>query len=119
MLLAGGCDNPIEQDTSKLQISFKNNSTYHLNNLLVSNKMIGTIPSNSSSGYIPFDKFRFDTAMPDEDASAEINGRIITNHNRGYWCGTEKITIDSGKYLIEIQVLDTILYLSCKNAPRI
>lgn len=114
-----GCDNPVEQNNSKLQISFKNNSASELNNLLVSDKLIGTLSSNSSSKYIAFEKFCFDTGMPDEDASADINGRILTNHYRGYWCGTEKITIDSGKYLIEIEVLDTMIYLSCKNAPTI
>lgn len=114
-----GCDNPLEQNTSKLQLSFKNNSTFQLNNLSVSTKLIGNLPRYSSSRYIEFEKFRFDTGLPDEDANAEINGTILTNHFRGYWCGTEKITIDSGKYLIEVEVLDTMIFLSCKNAPRI
>jgi hypothetical protein len=114
-----GCDNPVEQNNSKLQISFKNNSASELNNLLVSDKLIGTLSGNSSSKYLSFEKFCFDTGMPDEDASANINGKTLTNHYRGYWCGTEKITIDSGKYLIEIEVLDTMIYLSCKNAPTI
>jgi hypothetical protein len=114
-----GCDNPVEQNISKLQISFKNNSTSELNNLLVSDKLIGTLSSNSSSKYISFEKFCFDTGMPDEDASANVNGKTFTNHYRGYWCGTEKITIDSGKYLVEIEVLDTMIFLSCKNAPTI
>jgi len=119
LFLIIGCDNPVEQNNSKLQVSFKNNSAYELSNLIVSDKLIGTLPSNSSSKYIAFDNFRFDTGMPDEDASSEVNGRVLTNHYRGYWCGTEKITIDSGKYLIEIEVLDTTLYLFCKNAPTI
>ncbi len=119
LIFIEGCDNIVEPNVSKLQISFKNNSPYKLNNLLVSNKLIGNISSNSSSRYIAFENFRFDTGMPDEDASAVVNGKMITNHNRFYWCATEKITIDSGKYLIEVEVLDTVLYLSCKNAPRI
>lgn len=119
LFLANGCDNPVVQNNSKLQISFKNNSAYDLNNVLVSDKRIGSLPVNSSSKYFTFDNFCFDTGMPDEDASSEVNGRLLTNHCRGYWCGTEKITIDHGKYLIEIEVLDTMLYLSCKNAPTI
>jgi hypothetical protein len=119
LILVNGCDNPIEQNISKLQISFKNNSAYKLNSFLVSDKLIGNLSSNTSSRYVVFENFRFDTGLPDEDASAEINSKIVTNHYRGYWCGTEKITIDSGKYLIEVEVLDSMLYLSCKNAPKI
>jgi hypothetical protein len=119
LFLVTGCDNPVEHNNSKLQISFKNSSVYKLNNLKVSNKLIGNLSSNSSSRLIVFEKFGFDSGMPDEDASADINGKILTNHYRGYWCGTEKININSGKYLIEVEVLDTMLYLYCKNAPKI
>lgn len=109
----------IDQNISKLQISFKNISIYELRNLLVYDKLIGTLSVDSTSEYITFDDFTFDTGWPDEDASAEINGEIFTNFHRGYWCGTEKITVDSGKYLIEVEVLDTMLLLSCKNPPKI
>ncbi len=119
LFLVSGCDSSVDQNNSAVQIIFKNNSNYQLKNLVVSDKSIGTLSSNSSSKYFSFNKFCFDTGMPDEDASSEVNGRVLTNHYRGYWCGTEKITIDSGVYLIEIDVLDTMLYLSCKNAPVI
>ena len=119
LFLVTGCDSSVDQNNSTVQIIFKNNSNYQLKNLVVSDKSIGILSSNSSSKYFSFNKFCFDTGMPDEDASSEVNGRVLTNHYRGYWCGTEKITIDSGVYLIEIDVLDTMLYLSCKNAPVI
>lgn len=119
LLSFSGCDNPVEQDISKLQVSFKNNSPFELVNLNVADKVVGNLPGNASSTYIPFDNFTFDTGLPDEDASAIANTNVLTNFYRGYWCGTEKITIDSGKYLIEINVEDTVLFLSCKNAPRI
>lgn len=119
LFMVNGCDSSVDQNNSTVQIIFKNNSNYQLKNLVVSDKSIGTLSSNSSSKYFSFNKFCFDTGMPDEDASSEVNGRVLTNHYRGYWCGTEKITIDSGIYLIEIDVLDTMLYLSCKNAPVI
>lgn len=57
--------------------------------------------------------------MPDENASAEVSGKTVTNFYRGFWCGTEKIAVDSGKYLIKIDVVDTVLVLSCENAPTI
>lgn len=119
LLLFLSCSNPTEQQVSNVQISFKNNSTSQLNSLVVSDKPIGNLASQSSSKYFSFDSFTFDTGMPDEDASAEVNGIIATNHYRGYWCGTEKITVEEGKYTIEIEVIDTVLFLSCENSPRI
>lgn len=121
-VIVTGCDNPVNQkpaNNSNLEISFKNNSAFVLKNVLVANMYIGNIDGGSSTVYIPFEKFTFDTGMPDENASAIVNGNVITNHYRGYWCGTEKITIDSGRYLIEVEIVDTVLYLSCKNAPVI
>ena len=114
-----GCDNPSEQNSSKLLISFKNNSAYQLNNLIVADKRIGNLPISFSSRYTGFEDFRFDTGLPDENASAEINGKVFTNYSRRYWCGTEKITITSGKYLITIEVVDTMLFLSCEDGPTI
>ncbi len=119
LLLFLSCSNPTEQQVSNVQISFKNNSTSQLNSLVVSDNAIGNLTSQSSSKYFSFDSFTFDTGIPDEDASAEVNGIIATNHYRGYWCGTEKITVEEGKYTIEIEVLDTVLFLSCENSPRI
>jgi hypothetical protein len=122
LFLLAGCNNPVQEEQgehAKLQLSFQNNSVHPLGNLIVSGKLIGTLPSGSSSGYFGFENFTFDTGMPDENASAEVNGKILTNFHRGYWCGTEKITIDSGKYLIGVEVVDTVLFLSCKNAPTI
>lgn len=114
-----GCNIPVEQENSKLYISFKNNSPYELVNLTVADIVVGNLPSNAFSNYFQYEEFTFDTGLPDENASASVNGEVLTNYYRGYWCGTEKITIDSGKYIIEINVEDTVLFLSCKNSPRI
>lgn len=119
LLIFISCSNPADQEISNVMISFKNKSIYQLNNLIVSNRTIGDLIEESSSKYISFDSFKFDTGMPDEDASAEINGRIVSNHFRNYWCGTEKITIDKGIYIIEIEVIDSVLILTCNNSPRI
>jgi len=119
MIISMGCTNPVDSEETGLQLNFQNNSSRQLNKITVSNKLIGSLQSGSSSNYITFKSFGFDTGMPDADASAEVDGTILTNHNRGYWCGTEKITIDSGKYLIEINIIDTVLFLSCKDAPTI
>lgn len=109
----------IPEGDARLSISFKNNSDYKLEELVVAEKSIGSLESKTQTSYRKFETFRFDTGMPDEDASAIVNEGLVTNYHRGYWCGTEKITIDSGKYLIEIELVDTVLFLSCKNAPTI
>lgn len=121
-MLIIGCSNSTEttpMDDFRLSLSFHNNSNHKLDNLIVSNKTIGDLNSNSKTRYIEFDNFRFDTGMPDENAITMIDGRVYSNHNRGFWCGTEKISVDSGKYVIEIEVVDTVLWLSCENAPTI
>ena len=109
----------IPEGDARLSISFKNNSNYKLEKLIVAEKSIGSLESGTQTSYRKFETFRFDTGLPDEDASAFVNERLLTNYHRGYWCSTEKITVDSGKYLIEIEVVDTVLFLSCKNAPTI
>ncbi|MBN2424533.1 MAG: hypothetical protein JXR46_13950 [Calditrichaceae bacterium] len=119
LFIVTGCENPAEQDNSKLLISFRNKSAYQLNNLIVSDKGIGNLPVNFSSRYFGFDDFRFDSGLPDENASAVVNGKVYTNYRRGYWCGTEKITVTSGKYIINIEIVDTTLFLSCENSPTI
>ncbi len=121
-IIISACNNPVEQDPvndSKLQIAFQNNSQFELENFTVSEKLIGNIKPGSSTKYFAFETIGFDSGLPDEDASANTNGIKVTNHYRNYWCGTEKFTADSGKYLIEIEVRDTVLFLYCKNAPRI
>lgn len=118
-LIICGCENFLGNDSAKLQIGFKNNSGHHLENLFVANKLIGSIPAGDSTHYFPFETFWFDTGMPDEDARAEMNGKVATNYFRNYWCGTEKFKAEKGKYLIEITISDTLLYLSCKNSPTI
>jgi hypothetical protein len=109
----------IKDNIPKLQIIFKNISNFKLRNLLVADRLVGTLEIDSSSKFIQFENFQFDTGLPDENASAEVNGKVLTNHYRGYWCGTEKIRVDSGKYFIEVQVKDSVLFLTCKNPPRI
>lgn len=132
ILFSTGCNNFVEpnpefwsrlkqtsNENGNVYISFKNNSEYLLKDLIISDRLIGSLESGSSSRFVAFESFRFDTGMPDENASAIVGEKIVNNHHRNYWCGTEKLTVDSGKYLIEVEVSDTTLFLSCDNAPTI
>lgn len=118
-ILISGCENSVSQDDSPLKISFKNSSSSSLQNLMVGDIFIGDLAPENISTQHGFDSFTFDTGMPDENASAYINGKLFTNFTRGFWCGTEKITIQEGNYIIEVNVIDTVLFLSCKNAPTL
>jgi hypothetical protein len=113
------CTNSVEstnRESGKLLISFKNASGIKLNRLIVADKEIGDIEAAHKSSYLIFEEFTFDTGYPDENASAVINGRLLSNHYRGFWCGTQKSTVDSGIYVISISVRDTSLVLSCVNS---
>jgi len=112
-------DNPTQPNEPRLQVIFKNATPYFMQNIIVGDKLVGDLISDSSSKSIAYEKLTFDTGLPDVDASAVVNGKTLTNHNRFYWCGTQKITVDSGKFFIDIEIVrDSILYLSCKNPPR-
>ena len=114
-----GCENSLTVNDASLQVSFVNKSSATLKNLTVADIYIGELKPENISGSFEYAEFSFDTGMPDEDASALIGDKLFTNYYRGYWCGTEKLTVESGKFLIEVDVIDTVLYLSCKNAPTI
>jgi len=111
---------PISAPTEEgLTIYFINDSNKTLNNLVVGGVTIGDLQSQETSGMIKYDAFRFDTGMPDEDASAEVKGETITNYERGYWCGTEKMSADTGEYTIFVNISEDYLILSCPNGPTI
>lgn len=112
-------DNPTHPNEPRLQVIFTNATPYFMENIIVGDKLVGDLISGSSSNPIAYEKLLFDTGLPDVDASAVVNGKTLTNHNRFYWCGTQKIAVDSGKFFIDIEVIsDSILFLSCKNPPR-
>lgn len=113
LIIIIGCSSPVEQfdEEQKLVVKFVNRSDRPMNNIQIADKPIGNLQAGGSTTYIKFNEFRFDSGLPDEDAFAEIDGKVLSNKSRNYWCGTEKYTVDSGKYLIQIQIIDTVLSL--------
>lgn len=102
-------------EDAELNIRFKNNTPHKLYNLIVADKLIGEITPGMTTGYYPFHNFRFDSGLPDEDASCVADNQVYTNISRGYWCGTQKYEVASGKYLIEIEIRDSLLFLCAKD----
>ncbi len=118
------CSNPTElqnDDSSNgnVQITFQNISSSNLQNVIVADRKIGTLNAQSSSRPIGFESFGFDTGMVDENVSVIVNFEEFNNHDRGFWCGTEKVRIDSGSYTIKIDLNNSQLSLFCENPPLI
>lgn len=124
LILVYSCSNPLQQNqdniygSGKVQISFENTSSVDFMNVTVAGKELGKLHKNASKT-AGFDSFGFDTGMPDEDISIIVNNTEINNHNRNFWCGTEKVRADSGNYTIKINIQDTYLILHCENPPYV
>lgn len=104
-------------NSGKVSVVFENTTSLNIYSLEVYNQKIGGLDAGEISSKVSFADFGFDTGMPDEDAVAIIDGKACDNFERNYWCGTEKIRVDTGSYHITISVSDTNLYLSCTNPP--
>jgi|GEM_PF-3156741 hypothetical protein len=112
-------DNPTKPNEPRLQVIFKNASKYFMQDILVGKKLVGDLPKDSSSKPIAYKYLIFDTGLPVIDASVMINGKTLTNHYRYHWYGTQMVSVDSGKFFIDIEIIwDSIIYLSCKNPTR-
>ncbi len=106
-------------DEDGIKITFVNKSTVVLTDLIVKDRAIGELFPDMASQMVIYEEFTFDSGMPDEDASTIVDGNIVSNFDRGYWCGTEKITATEGQYTINIIVYDDALHLTCLNGPTI
>jgi hypothetical protein len=123
IVLLAACSNSVDSENaemrdSDLQITFKNISNSNLAKVTVADKEIGVLMSQSSKT-VGFDDFGFDTGMVDEDVSVISNGIEYNNHDRNFWCGTEKVRVDSGEYIIKIDIKESRLVLYCDDPPLV
>ena len=90
---------------------------FDIENLKISDKTIGTLNSNQSTPYIDFEKFGFDSGLPDESCIALINNESIESFNQLYWCGTQKNSVHKGFFemIIILKEVNGINYLMLKN----
>ena len=91
LLITVGCNE--REEISDLQVRFKNTTDFDTENLKISDKTIGTLNSYQSTQYIDFEKFGFDSGLPDESCIGLINNEAIESFNKLYWCGTQKNTV--------------------------
>ena len=101
------------EEISDLQVKFENTTGFDIENLKISDKTIGTLNSNQSTQYIDFEKFGFDSGLPDESCIGLVNNEAVESFNKLYWCGTQKNTIYKGIYnmVISLTEVNGIEYL--------
>ena len=104
LLITVGCTE--REEISDLQVKFENTTGFDIENLKISDKTIGTLNSNQSTPYIDFEKFGFDSGLPDESCIGLINNESTESFNQLYWCGTQKNTIYKGIYNMEISLTE-------------
>jgi len=115
LLITVGCTE--REEISDLQVRFKNTTDFDIENLKISDKTIGTLNSYQSTQYIDFEKFGFDSGLPDESCIGLINNEAIESFNKLYWRGTQKNTVYKGFYemIITLKEVNGTNYLMLKN----
>ncbi len=118
LLITVGCTE--REEISDLQVKFENTTGFDIENLKISDKTIGTLNSNQSTPYIDFEKFGFDSGLPDESCNGLINNESIESFNQLYWCGTQKNTVHKGFFemIIILKEVNGINYLMLKNKTK-
>lgn len=96
----------VDEGKGDVRVKFTNNTGFNISNLKVSNRNIGSLSNNQSTGYIRFESFGFDTGMPDESCTGMIKGDSIKSMNQHYWCGTQKSTVEKGTYRMKIILIN-------------
>ena len=101
-----------DDDIIGVKVKFYNETGLKINELNIGNMDIGSLEIDSSTDYIIYEKFGFDTGMPDENCNGNIDNESIESYNGFYWCGTEKISLEEGTFEMSIKLseIDSIKY---------
>jgi len=95
-----------EDDIKGVKVKFYNETGFKIEELNIGNIAIGSLDINSNTDYVFYEKFGFDTGMPDEYCSGNLNGTSTGSYNVFYWCGTEKMYIEEGTYEMSIDLIE-------------
>ena len=106
-------------NSKNFQAKFFNKTGRNIDSLQIGNNFVGQLKKDSSTGFIYFRKFEFDSEFPYEDVSGKINGQKL---NPFYWspCGTERNYLSNGTYQFDIRLGinlkgETVLFLALHN----
>ncbi len=87
-------------------MKFYNETGFKIEKLNIGNKRIGSLGINENTDYINYERFGFDTGMPDENCNGNITNESIESYNGFYWCGTEKTFVEEGFYEMSIKLVE-------------
>jgi hypothetical protein len=85
-----------------LHIKFYNKTGESIDSLVIAGTLIGHLKNNSSTEYVDYKEFLFDSGIPYEQISGLINNKKIEQFN---WsdCGTERNKESQGSYVFDIK----------------
>lgn len=95
-----------EDDINGVKVKFYNETGSKIEKLNIGTKEIGVLDINATTDYIIYEEFGFDTGMPDENCSGNINEDFIGSYNTFYWCGTEKTQVEEGTYEMSLKLIE-------------
>lgn len=102
-----------------LHVKFHNKTGEDIDSLTVAGTFIGHLKNGSSTEYINYKEFLFDSGIPYEQISGIVNSKKIHELN---WsdCGTERKKESKGSYIFDLKKEtnlkgDTCLYLINHN----
>jgi hypothetical protein len=93
------------KNATGVRVRFVNHTGAPIETATAEGKMIGSIGTGSSTGYIHFDRFGTDTGMPDIRFQGKLNGTVLESSSVFFWCGTEKSQLEPGKYSISVKTV--------------
>ncbi|WP_337968225.1 hypothetical protein [uncultured Flavobacterium sp.] len=85
-----------------LHVKFYNKTGENLDSLVIAGTFIGDLKNGSSTEYINYKEFLFDSGIPYEQISGFINDKKIYKLN---WsdCGTERNKESKGSYIFDLK----------------
>ena len=89
-----------------VRVKFYNETGFNIEELNIGNKVIGSLEINTNTNYLIYEKFGFDTGMPDTNCNGKIVNETIESYNGFYWCGTEKSFVEEGIYEMSIKLVE-------------
>lgn len=86
-----------------LTVKFYNMTGYDVDQILVGETFVGSIPRDSVSDFISFPGFLLDSSTPIEPISAILNHSYINNYKRPM-CATMWRTLTTGELYVDITI---------------
>ncbi len=94
-----------DKEEEGVRVQFTNKTGEYIKALEINDVQIGSLADEKTTKYIVFKEFGFDSGLPDAQCVGVVEGRNIESFNQFYWCGTEKVVKNEGKYEMNIKLI--------------